>query len=1455
MFSGKKRERGTAAISQTRPDPNDAIDDKASRPHKHKSTMERKKTSQELRERILSFSLVGGFVTIIGFAILYVLVQYVGLNKNLAYLIQAILSIELNFFLNHFYTWSDRRKQGVRAFVTSWGKFHFTRIFTVTLNQVLYSAFLLSGINYLVASAMCILIVMIINYIAGDIFVFRHSERATATGEVRTPELLDLAVVSTPRLKSILLPRIVPRITLPAVSVIIPVDQDEDSIEATVASLQQQDYPGSVEIILVGNKDDNSWLPLRTYIEKAQLTVIEAQRNGAPMGNGAKRIAGIRQAHGQVMAFTDAGAILPTNWVSMGVEYIHTGWPCVVGETKGLDKAVNTKSVDGHVLDLERFGRKGFLPPAVANLFLAGDILPYILPIESSFDDDPDYVEWIWNLAQADIAIFQTPRLANTFQRKSGIYPTFQKYADNGQACSNFYRRNPSISFSRHQKALVAGTALTLTAFAAILALGITGFADESWLNGINLPGFLSMHAIAQLPLGILFPLALVICELAVLVCVALFNVFTHMNGRSRNTPSLFKRLSFAVGMLSSVPKTLDPAPRGHNSPVSFAVLKSQDLDTYHRLVATPDDVYNRTIMLTGPISESGNWPSVTVVIPVKSSQKTILQTVQSLLHQNYPGPIEILLVGDQNDPTWEPIQSYINDGRVTVIEATIQSTNRDANAKRSIGLKCARGEILALTDSDMVLPEHWVSTGVQYIVRGWPCVAGPMRGASGTFWDAYADLVSLGSKTPRFVTNHVVDFDRFGIRGHKPPITANVFFTRRVLDRVGDPDPAFVHSYEDYSWFWDICQDGFPIFCTPALQADHYHRQGWGHLVRQYTRSGRGCADFVTKYPDCPFSSERKVQLFGVVLSSLAIILGTLGCIIASFVPPLRDYTLDVSRVSLPLIALLPAALVVLIFLYLLGLGFLNAINARQFRALIFPVITLLFGYAFSYGMLQQLVSKTSQHGIAARLFTKKAIITGILFVVVLSGGAALRFWSISTRTGYEWDEPVYTSVAADYAHFGIVEYKAPYGRTRIYLSQPPFYFIVLGNWFRLVGSGITQARLFSGIMSLLTITVLFLYLHQRMGRWALLPTLLVSIDGWLVYANRISWIDNSVVFFGILSLWAYYNALKTDKYQMYILTGLALGFTFVFKQLGVYFCAVPALNWLLSRQRTRGHLTIVGTIGGCAIAYVIVMSIIYTIHGQNIYIEQTLSQVFRSTGTSTSRGTLNSVQEIFSALVGQYRIFIFTILLCVASVAWLAVDVIRSLVKKDVAWLRRYSLEASWIFSGMIVFVAIQIKFPNYFIYLMIPLFIYLTMRIVDVVRPLLAAGRQHPKLVRAGLFTALALLIGIELVAFDQRIVVRNDNALLQVASYVHTNIPSNVMVLADEPIGVMIPQRYCKLENAATCPNPKYIITYISLTEHLPTQASDTRLYYLLAHSTQMVVFTGFKETITVYEVNA
>lgn len=121
-----------------------------------------------VRKRFLGFGLVGIAIMMMGMVLLYALVQFGRIEQNLAYFIQAIVSIEANFCLNKFLNWRDRKGN----ILTQWVKFHTTKIGTVALNQCLFAGLVQLGIHYLVVTLVGVAVATIINYIINDKFVF-----------------------------------------------------------------------------------------------------------------------------------------------------------------------------------------------------------------------------------------------------------------------------------------------------------------------------------------------------------------------------------------------------------------------------------------------------------------------------------------------------------------------------------------------------------------------------------------------------------------------------------------------------------------------------------------------------------------------------------------------------------------------------------------------------------------------------------------------------------------------------------------------------------------------------------------------------------------------------------------------------------------------------------------------------------------------------------------------------------------------------------------------------------------------------------------------------------------------------------------------------------------------------------------------------------------------------------
>ena len=256
------------------------------------------------------------------------------------------------------------------------------------------------------------------------------------------------------------------------------------------------------------------------------------------------------------------------------------------------------------------------------------------------------------------------------------------------------------------------------------------------------------------------------------------------------------------------------------------------------------------------------------VIVPVKNRPEATRRLVESFLEQTY-AKSELIIVGDFSDTTWPAIEEFVSE-RVRIIKAEVLSDGRDANAKRNIGLAAAKGDVLVLTDSDIVLPPDWLEKGMRLLeTEGHEVVAGGMMTVGeGNFLATYVDTNPVGAKTCRFDPPYVLTADNAGKGRYKQPITANLFLTRRVYETVGGLDADFTTPYEDYPYVDRIIWGGNSVLCTSELDVWHSHRDSAPELAKEYWNAGAGCADYVLRYGESHLARARVRQLAVLAVS-----------------------------------------------------------------------------------------------------------------------------------------------------------------------------------------------------------------------------------------------------------------------------------------------------------------------------------------------------------------------------------------------------------------------------------------------------------------------------------------------------------------------------------------------------------------------------------------------------------
>jgi putative flippase GtrA/GT2 family glycosyltransferase len=522
--------------------------------------------------------------------------------------------------------------------------------------------------------------------------------------------------------------------------------------------------------------------------------------------------------------------------------------------------------------------------------------------------------------------------------------------------------------------------------------------------------------------------------------------------------------------------------------------------------------------------------PGVSVVIPCRDNERTIGAAVQSLLDQDYPRMHEITLIGSPGDPTWSGLEG-ITDPRLSIWELKTPPGVRDANFKRDAAVKMTSGDLIALVDSDIVLPPDWMSRAVAALEdSGTSCVAGGMKSVHDSFWGRYTDGTWIGAKTPRVAESYTVTSANFGAGGRKPPISANILFTRELYERC-PIDPLWSHgSYEDYEWFWRVTRAGYGIRVCSDLFGWHHHRRGLRALTKEYRRSSRGCAYFIRAHRDSPLAKRRLRQAVVLPLAALA---GTIGAAAAAA----DGHGRAVAAVILGCAALLAVHQVV---------------RSRSLESVAYPAVGIALGLVFTTGLVTNLIrpspavaatpiarsptSVTQPSQLASSPRWRLLPLTAICAVQ-----AALSLTLVWSNTAFA-DEADYISIGHYLIGHWLHGTSWPSTYAEHALSGSPFIYPPIGALADSIG-GLAAARTLSLVFMLGATALLYFTASQLFGRTAAVAATAL----WAVTepAIRLAFAtyDPLSVFLTALSVWLALQAgLRMHRRKLAIATALAL-------------------------------------------------------------------------------------------------------------------------------------------------------------------------------------------------------------------------------------------------------------------------------------------------------------------------
>jgi glycosyltransferase involved in cell wall biosynthesis len=251
----------------------------------------------------------------------------------------------------------------------------------------------------------------------------------------------------------------------------------------------------------------------------------------------------------------------------------------------------------------------------------------------------------------------------------------------------------------------------------------------------------------------------------------------------------------------------------------------------------------------------SGYYASVSVIIPSYNSEKTIRATLRSVMAQDLEEGYEVIVADSSTDRTPDLIRREF-----PAVHLLHRKERMQSGTARNLGVSVARGQILAFTDADCVVPPDWLRQLVAHHrwCPDYAAVGGPIANGnpeSIVSWAGY--LAEFNVHLPAGKTPYDTD--------HIP--TGNISYKRWVFDRYGGFPGDRVIKHVDLLFNRMLHRNGERILCDPSLPVAHFHRARLKAYLQHQWQIGQGTVQAVRRLPSIQGSWLARHPYLGVLL------------------------------------------------------------------------------------------------------------------------------------------------------------------------------------------------------------------------------------------------------------------------------------------------------------------------------------------------------------------------------------------------------------------------------------------------------------------------------------------------------------------------------------------------------------------------------------------------------------
>jgi GT2 family glycosyltransferase len=250
--------------------------------------------------------------------------------------------------------------------------------------------------------------------------------------------------------------------------------------------------------------------------------------------------------------------------------------------------------------------------------------------------------------------------------------------------------------------------------------------------------------------------------------------------------------------------------------------------------------------------------PFASVIVATRNRPELLQRCLKALLALHYPH-YEIIVV--DNAPSTTATADLIEQAYRHISQVHyVREDRRGLSHARNRGIQEARGEILAITDDDVVVDSNWLvalARGLQ-VSEKVVCVSGlvlPMEletQAQGWF-EQYGGYSKGFTRRPFDMREHHPGTPLFPYAAGQLGTGANIAFKAAYLRAVGGFDPALgagtlARGGEDLFIFFQVVTQGHTLVYEPAALLYHPHHRDYADLCKQMYCYGMGLTAYLTK-------------------------------------------------------------------------------------------------------------------------------------------------------------------------------------------------------------------------------------------------------------------------------------------------------------------------------------------------------------------------------------------------------------------------------------------------------------------------------------------------------------------------------------------------------------------------------------------------------------------------------